>query len=379
MPQPDLSRRQLLAGLAAAAASTTSAHALPASPRSTAPALVVAQLFDTSMAQQDVAKDFVIGSRAAWQTAAAAGGLRGRPLQHLTLEVDGTEASLRAALAQVRDNPACVVLSGTAGDPAAVALARLLRQENLRIAHVAPWLQNGSVEIDEQTFPIFAPRQDQIAHALRSLQTSGVQELGTVYATATEQQLYAEDVQKAAAALSMKLQSYTGGADLVALGQRLTPATPAVLLFVGGTPELVQFTQGLQKQGRQRWVIALADVNLQTMMAMGGARHTPVIATQAVPMVNASLAVVRAFRESLGRFFDESPTPLALAGFIAARYTLQVLNDIQGTVTRDAALAAFRKRESLDVGGFRVAFDARRRGGVFVTQSMLTADGRVVG
>lgn len=32
-----------------------------------------------------------------------------------------------------------------------------------------------------------------------------------------------------------------------------------------------------------------------------------------------------------------------------------------------------------DVGGFRVAFDSRRRSSAFVTQSMLTPDGRVVG
>jgi hypothetical protein len=33
----------------------------------------------------------------------------------------------------------------------------------------------------------------------------------------------------------------------------------------------------------------------------------------------------------------------------------------------------------MDVGGYRVAFDGQRRAGSFVTQSMLTVDGRVVG
>jgi hypothetical protein len=233
--------------------------------------------------------------------------------------------------------------------------------------------------VDERTFPIFAARQEQIGHALKSLAVIGVLEVGAVYASGREHALYHEDLERIAAHLKLRLQSFRAEGELSRLGQRLTAQTPAILLFLGGTPELVQFTQGLEKQSRQRYVVALADVNLQTMMQMGAARNTPVIATQAVPMVNATLPVVRAYRETLARLFDEPPTPLSLAGFIAARYTFEVLSDIDGALTRQSALAAFQRRSSLDVGGYRVAFDPHRRSGTFVTQSMLTTDGRVIG
>jgi len=163
------------------------------------------------------------------------------------------------------------------------------------------------------------------------------------------------------------------------LGQKLNASTPAILLFVGGTPELAQFTQGLEKQARQRYIVALADVNLQTLLQMGAARNTPVIATQPVPMVNASLPVVRKYRETMARLFDEPPTALSLAGFIAARYTFEVLNAVDGALSRQSALAAFQRRASLDIGGFRISFDARRRSGVYVTQSMMALDGRLIG
>ena len=334
---------------------------------------------DVSAAQQDVSKDFLIGSRAAWQDINSRGGLRGRPVQHLAVEVDGTAAGLRSALLALRDNPSCVVLSGTAGDPAATQLTALLQQENLAIAHAAPWLQNSSIEVGERTFPIFAARQEQIGHALKSLTVMGMNEVGAVYASAEQQRLYGQDLERTAAALKLRLQSLAGDGDLARLGQRLTPGTPAVLLFVGGTPELAQFTQGLERQQRQRYVVALADVNLQTMMQMGAARGTPVIATQAVPMVNAGLPVVRAYRDALARLFDEPPAPLSLAGFIAARYTHEVLADVDGALTRQTALAAFQRRGALDVGGFRISFDLRRRSSSYVTQSMMTGDGRVVG
>jgi len=347
--------------------------------RSTGKPVTVAQIVDTSLDQQDVAKDFLVGSRAAWQDINSRGGLRGRPVQHSSIEVDGTPASLRAALASIRDNPGCVALSGTVSDPVAGQLAELLRKDSLGIAHVAPWLQNSSVEVDEQTFPIFAARQEQIAHALKSMSVIGLQEVGAVFASAREQSLYRDDVARTAQGLKLKLQSYQGAGDLARLGQRMNQSTPAVLLFIGGTPELVQFTQGLEKQARQRYVVALADVNPQTVLQMGGARSTPVIATQAVPMVTAGIPIVRRYRDVLAKLFDEPPVALSLAGFIAAQYTAEVLGDIDGAITRASALAAFRKRAPMDLGGYRVNFSADGRSATYVTQSLLTADGRVIG
>jgi len=340
--------------------------------------VVVAQVADMSAAQQDVSRDFVVGSRTAWQEINAKGGLRGREIQHQVIEIAGAAAA-QGALARLTDTAPCVALSGTVGDRAAGAMVEALKTQRIGLAHAAPWLQNSSTEVDEQTFPIFAARQEQIAHALKSLTVMSVQEIGVVYGSSVEHAAYHEDIARAADGLKLKVQTYRANGDLLQLGQRFGPATPALLLFVGGTPELAQFTQGLEKQSRRRYIVALADVNLQTLMQMGAARTTPVIATQPVPMVNASLPVVRAYRDALSRLFDEPPSPLGLAGYIAARYTFEVLSEIDGPLTRQTALAAFQRRTAVDVGGFRIAYDLRRRGGTFVTQSMLTQDGRVIG
>lgn len=379
MPPMNAGRRHILrtgAGVAAACAAHAGVWAQSAKSNGRAP--MVAQIVDVSIVQQDVSKDFLIGSRAAWQDINSKAAARGRTVQHLSIETDGSPASLRSALAQVRDNPACVALSGTVGAATAGQLTALLRSENLSMAHAAPWLQD-SAEADERTFPIFANRQDQVAFALKSLTNMGVRDLGAIYATPQDFALQHEGVERIAKALQLRLQSFQAGADARDLGQRLTPGTPAILLFVGGTPELARFTQGLEKQSRQRYVVALADVSLQNLMQMGAARNTPVIATQPVPMVNASLPVVRAYREVLGRLFDEPPAPLSLAGFLAARYTSEVINEVDGPVTRASVLAAFQRRAAMNMGGFYVNFNPQRFGSNYVTQSMLTIDGRVVG
>lgn len=382
MPLPPslTSRRQWLQHVSLLAAGAAApVWAQPAKPVTSSRSLMVAQLVDFSSEQQDVSKDFLIGSRAAWQDINAHGGIRGRRVEHLAVETDGTPASLRNALASLKNDTACVVLSGTVGDQLAGQIAAISRRGELNIAHAAPWLQNSSLEVDDKTFPIFAARQEQIAHALKTLSVMGVKELGTIYANAREHAALHGEVERIAAGMQLSLQSFQGTGDTRLLGQKLTANTPAVLLFMGGTPELAQFTQGLEKQARQRYIVALADVNLQTLMHMGAARNTPIIATQPVPLVNTSLPVVRKYRETLARLFDEPPNSLSLAGFIAARYTFEVLNEIEGPLTRQSALASFQRRANLDIGGFRVSFNAQRRSGTYVTQSMMTQEGRLIG
>jgi ABC-type branched-subunit amino acid transport system substrate-binding protein len=343
---------------------------------------VIAQIVDTTAQQQDVSKDFLIGSRAAWQEINAKGGLQGRPVKHLSIEADGTATSLKAALDSAQSITSCIALSGTAGDRTAQALTSLLRAERSGLAHVAPWLQNASSELDDTTFAIFADRQAQISHIVKSLSVVGTKDLGVIYASPQEFALHRADVERAAQRMSMQITTSLPAQDLKSVGQKLAPTSPAVQLFIGGTPELAQLTAGLEQQSRQRYVLALADVNLQTMKEMGAARQTPVFAAQTVPMVNSSLPVVRAYRAAMSKYFDEPANPLSLAGYIATRYTFEVLNKVANNgsgLNRQTALAAFQKRESVDVGGFVVNYNAAGRGSQFVTQSMLGKDGYVVG
>ena len=377
--KPPVTRRTLLLSTSLIAAATAVPCIAQSSKSMIQRNLVVAQILDTSQAQQDVSKDFLIGSRAAWQDINLRGGIRGKQVQHLTLETDGSAESAIAALDSIKNNPSCVVLSGSAGDSLASQIVVEIRKARINIAHVAPWLQNSSLELDENTFPIFAARQEQISHALKTLSVMGLSELGAIYGTARDQSQYHIEVERIAASMQLKLQSFQADGELRLMGQKMTARTPAVLLFVGGTPELAEFTQGLEKQSRQRYIVALADVNLQTMQQMGAARNTPVIATQPVPMVNASLPIVRSYRETLARLFDEPPTALSLAGFIAARYTYDVLNDVDVSLTRQSALSAFQKRSTLDLGGFRISFNPQRRSSTYVTQTMMTIDGRLIG
>ena len=339
----------------------------------------VVQIADTSPGQIDVSRDFLVGSRAAWAEINARGGLRGRPITHQTLEVDGSPQQLWAALDTVRSQPHAVALVGSVGDQLSTQLMTLLRREIPDMPHIAPWLLNSRAELGDNTFPLFASRQEQIAHAIKSLAILNVSEVGVVYASTAEYAQYRSDMEQSAAELKLRLKTFGPVSDLQELGASLPASSPFILIFLGGTPELYQFAQGLERRALQRYVVAMADVNLQTLQQMRVSRYASVIATQSVPLVNAGLPVVKSYRDMLNRLYDEAPTPQSLSGYLSARYAYELLQGVDGALTRASVLQACQRRGSVNLGGFRVDPDGRRRGSNFVTQSMLSADGRVIG
>lgn len=321
----------------------------------------------------------MVGARAAWQDIARKGGWRGKAVLLQVLEVDGSVASLRAALESVRSQSQVIALMGSVGDRVASQIVESLPNVAPGLAHIAPWLHSTPQAPSSATFAAFATRTAQIGHALKSLASVGVAEIGAVYASEPEYSRYRRDVESLAAALGLRCKTLGGQADLQLLGQTLSADSPRIIVFMGGTPELLQFAQGIGKQATQRYLIAMSDVNLQTLQQMGPLRNTAIIVTQVVPLVNSNLPVVRAYRETLARLFDEPPTPHSLAGYVAARYCYEVLNGHEGALTRASALQAFQARGSVDLGGLTVDGRPGRSVNAFVTQSMLSANGRVVG
>jgi ABC-type branched-subunit amino acid transport system substrate-binding protein len=366
------------------AAAMTAATAVPAiaqQPSSTtSKSPTVAQIVDLSPGQIDVSKDFLAGSRTAWQEINAKGGLRGKPVKHWVVEVDGTSQSLREAVKTIKTQSTALALFGTIGAASALEVADLLRREAPDLAHIAPWLHQPDNLRGDNSFAIFASRQTQIEHAVKSLSNVGVKSLGAVYATPAEFANYRDDMEQIAKSLGMKIQHLGPVSDLQALGKSMQPDSPRILIFMGGTPELFDFTQGVAKTNAQRYIIAMADVNLQTLAQLGGNnRKSAVIATQVVPMVTSNMPIVRNYRDALSRYLDEPPTSQSLAGYIAAHYTFDALQGLDGGPSRSNILAALQKRRAVNLAGFQIDIDNKRLCGSYVTQSMISADGKLIG
>lgn len=78
--------------------------------------ITVAQVVDMSATQQDISRDFLTGSRAAWVDLNARGGVQGKPVQHLVLETDGTTAQLQSAWKTAHQQASCVTHAARQGN-----------------------------------------------------------------------------------------------------------------------------------------------------------------------------------------------------------------------------------------------------------------------
>lgn len=102
------------------------------------------------------------------------------------------------------------------------------------------------------------------------------------------------------------------------------------------------------------------------------------ILTQVVPVHQGQIAAVRRFRHLLKELYDEPSSPVSLAGYLAGRYALEVLRRA-GEPTRTTVAQEVRRRSTVELDGFRVEFPpGRARGSRYVTQTLLSVDGRLI-
>jgi hypothetical protein len=370
-------RRQILRALVGALGATTlGAHSQP---RATDTTLRVTQLLDMSPDQQQLSRDYSTGIRLAFAELKKAG----LPVPQLSsVETDGSAAATRAALQVIKDDPAQVALLGTAGEGLALASLQESARLKMDIAHVAPWLADPQLDADPRLFALFASREEQIRYVLKTLSVVGVSELGLVYPS----QQHADTMQAGMSVIADRLQLKTRslvipkGQDITAFAAKLPANAPFFLMFMGGSIELALFTQGLGARNLQRYVLCLSDVDTNTFMQLNPGKKVPVIFTDVVPNPHTSkLPVVRAYRVALQRLFDEAPTPVSLAGYLAGRYAATVLAAAGAGATRARVLAEFQRRRPLELDGWHLAYGAQGRASSFVSQTMLNTSGNFVG
>ena len=388
-----LTRRRWLARCAAGAATLSSPAwiALPAfaqapsKPRNAdAKTLRVVQLLDTSGDQQELARDYSTGVRLAFAELRQAGGPNaGRVPQLVSIATDGSAASLNDALARVKGDPTQVALLGAVGGRLAAASIAAAKQAQLEIAHVAPWLADSRFDGEPSVFTIFASREAQIRHALGALATLGVAELGLVYPGKREEDAMHDELAEITERLKLRARrlSVPPGQDVAAYAASLRDDIPAFLLFLGGSIELAQFTQGLTKQKLPRYIICLSDVDTTTLLQLNPGRSASIIFAQVVPNPQSNSApFVRSYRSTLKALFDEPPAPVSLAGYLAGHYAARVLGGLEAGASRGAVLAEFERRRAIDLDGYRIEFAPHQgRGSSFVSQTMLGANGRLIG
>jgi hypothetical protein len=338
------------------------------------------QLLDMSAEQQELSRDYSTGVRLAWATES----VKGRPLARVSLQTINTDGSLdavREALAGLRNDPGVIGLIGTVGDRLAVQAQAELRQHELKLAQIAPWMADSRFENDRSVACLFASRARQLQQGLSVMRNMGVNEICVIYASSAEQTLYDGQVAEMATAQGLRLSRLTGtaGAPFGTLASRV-PATSAVILCLATSAELALLTQAMAARGDHRFVLGLGDVDAPSLLQLAPGKGVPVILTQVVPNPNRGRTpVLEAYRTKLNQLFEEAPSTISLAGYIAGLYASALTSDAGSSLSRETLLAQVARRNPQDLGGWRVDFRDDRRGSRFVTHTLLSSNGQLIG
>ena len=359
------------------ASSAARAQARPAA--APQPALRVTQLLDMSASQQELSRDYSTGVRLAFAQLKAS-----QPLlpQLVTVETDGSAGAVAEALRGITVDSTQLALLGTVGESLALQTMAVMQREDYRLAHIAPWLSDSRHDDDARLLTLFASREQQLRYALRSLAVAGVGELALAFPHARMAQDMAAATQKLAADLGVKVRSIApaAGQTLQDLAARLPAGTPFYMVFMGASVEMAQFVQGLGARGAQRIVVCLTGVDPTTFTQLVPNARVPVVFTQGVPNPHSGrVPLVRSYRQALARYFDEAPSPVSLAGYVAGRYAAQLFGRLGATPTRAQVLAEVQQRRAASIDEWPLAFGTQGRGSSFVEQVLLNAHGQFVG
>ena len=373
------SRRELLQSFAGVGvgAFADGLFAAPASARDLSGVRLV-QLVDQGSDQQEVTRDYTNGIRLALTRSPS----MPMPPTLLAFPCDGTLASARLAVQKIRADSSAVALLGAVGERSALSSIGALQQEGWSMAHVAPWLADSRFDDRPDVFAVFASREAQIRRALTNFAAVGVRDLGVVFTDVAQQSSLALGLMTMLAHLGLQAKAFVPASqqDMAGYGQSFPSSSPAFLLFLGGAPELVAFGQALHQRKITRYLIGLADIDVGVLMQLEPAPSQPVLLTQVVPNpARGGSALVRDYRSQHAVLFDEAPSPMGLAGYLAGRYALAVLSNMKGPMTRETVLAEFRTRRVLNLDGYRLDFLRSGRGSEYVDVGVLKAGGKLVG
>jgi ABC-type branched-subunit amino acid transport system substrate-binding protein len=355
---PGLTRRQLLAAGAGAAAAAWAPPAL-----AQAEPIRLGQSIALSGPLSELGNALHQGAQACFAHVNARGGINGRPIQLIALD-DGYEVkraveNFKTLLA----DPALFGLFGCFGTPIIEALLPMIRGTDTPSFSAYTGALAARPADMRNVFNVRASYPEEAARLVQHLATIGLKRV----AVAHQNNAFGREVNQAADAAMRRfglasvavaaIDNDGSGAD--AAVDVIAAARPdAVLLGLAGKPTIV-FVKAMRAKQRGLPLYAPSVLgSAATLSAMGDDAHG-IAVSQVVPMPTlAAVPVVRDFQaawRAIGSSLE--PSHLTLEGYINARVMVEALKRAGTPLKRASFIEAAWGLRRLDLGGFEVGFD----------------------
>ena len=360
----------------------TVAHGLCAA----AQTLTVAQIGPLVGPAASDTRDLSAGIQAHLAEVNARGGVSGQQLSYFLLD-DRYEAAEfeRQFEAAMQRRPVAVLAPLGLNALRTLLGARLLDRHDTVVINAVPGATSFRTPGHARLFHLRASDRQQIEKILRHALTLGVTRLHVItqdLAAATADVQGASRSVPGSEALHLQLSAVPMQADaLLAAGAAARAAGAQAVLVMGAPPYMAQAVASLRQAGVSSMLFALSYLPTGLVVKLAGpeaARGVGIAQAFPNPMGH-TLPLHRQFHAAMKSY---APTLKAyssfhLEGYLTARVLTEALRRTPAPQTPSALAGALGTMGPLDLGGFRVNFDASRAGSSFVDIAVISANGRL--
>ncbi|HEY6086723.1 MAG TPA: ABC transporter substrate-binding protein [Burkholderiaceae bacterium] len=373
-----MKRRAVLHQLAAGA----SALALPALAQSDRRILLGQSAPLTGSAAQ-LGIQFLSGAKLAFERANARGGINGRSVELRSMD-DGYEPARCQANTQALLNEDVLALFGYIGTP--TSLAALPLATAARVPFVAPFTGAQALRdpFNRYAFHLRASYYDETARIVNQVTQVGMKRVAVFHQNDSYGQAGLDGVLRALKAVQLEPVATAtverNSADVSAALERVLPSRPEAIVQVSAYKSCAAFVRAARKAGYAGQFYNVSFVGTQALADELGPDARGVVVSQVMPYPFAPVSALA--NEFLGAAAAAQPKVQAnyssIEGYIAGRVVLEGLRRAGAALSREALIAGLESIQNLDLGGFFVDFNPRKRvGSSFVDLTILDGSGNV--
>lgn len=318
------------------------------------------------------------GVMAAFREANDAGGVRGHRLELISLD-DGYEPDQAAANThQLIQNDKVFALIGGVGTPTANAVAPIIT--NAHVPFIGPFTgaQFLRLPFNRYIVNVRASYQQEAETLVRHItQNLRIGKIAVLYQDDAYGLAGLNGVRDALRKRNMTLvgrASYRR--NTVAIKEaviKIRDAAPQAIILVGAYKPCAAFIRLAKQLGVRAVYLSISFVGSEALARELGADGEGVIISQVVPIpFDANNPLVGAYQKAL-RLYDAQASYgfISLEGYIAGRLTVDVLEHMDGPITRDNFLNTLYRTGAMSLDGLKLAYGPDNNQGldtVFLTR-----------
>lgn len=345
--------------------------------------VVIGQAAGLTGANAGAVKEFTAGANAWLRNVNERGGIHGRRVELITKD-DGFDPKRTPAVAtELLAQDKVFALFGTRGTPHTESILGMLDKEGVPLIAPSTGATSMHKPVRPMVFNVRSKYQDEVAHAVRQLTTTGVKQIAIFYADdgfgKDAYEGFTQALAKTGLKPSMVQSAKRPLGDIKASVEAIAKSDASAVFVIFSGSEAVRVIREIKALNPQQQFLTLSNNASQAFVKELGEAGRGVMVSQAVPGSSADGMTIHGEFQSMCKKYGVEPTSPALEGYMGARVLTEALARAGKDLSRQKLVKALESMRNFDLGGVAISFSPEdHTGSSFVEMSIIGSDGRFV-